>query len=158
MSASNSTSSDSVEGASDSDVVVEDAPEKVIDRRMKKHQIQYLLRWKSGKETWENEGKFIREGRSNLIIEYTKNKQMAPPQKVKLDKTMPFDIIEGFVNDGDIYYRVKFPENGIVTDLPSRVVSHYRAKQLIEFLEKTVDFPVFDLFTGSTSEKESDSE
>lgn len=154
----NSSSWHSTEDSSDSEEPVEDDPVKVTDRRMKKNQIQYLVLWKSGKETWENERTFVRNGKSDLIIEYTKNKQMAPPQKVKLDKTMPFEIVEGFVNDGDIYYRVKFTENGIITDLPSKVVSHYKAKQLIEFLEKTVDFPAFDLSTGTESTERSDSD
>ena len=152
MSSDDSTSSSS----SSSDVEEQPfTPKKIVDCRTRGNQIQYLVQWNGlDQETWESEARIVNEGKAALIIEYTKSKQMAPPKKVKLEWTMDFEIVEGFTNQGEIYYRLRFPETGIVTDVPSKAIAHHKARHLVEFLEKKVHFPVkaVDSDTSSASD------
>ena len=127
-------------------------PKRIVDCRTRGNQIQYLVQWNGlDDETWENEARIVNEGKADLIIEYTKRKQMAPPKKVKLEWTMDFEIVEGFTNQGEIYYRLRFPETGIVTDVPSKSITHHKARPLVEFLEKKVRFPVKAVDSDSSS-------
>ena len=109
----------------------------------------YQVRWNSQKaDTWETEDTIISLNAMELLADYMKAKcdknasLLAPvrkavkPTKV-IDKSMPFQILDGFKVDGEVYYRVLF-ENGVETEFPSKVVQLQHGKELVKFLEQRI--------------------